>query len=381
MKLGIVANEFFSENLGPMGGFGWAARQVANTFRHHSHLGVTVVFLAAKSKNAGGLRCARVHDTTLLFSARGPNYHRTLLQQKLDLVLTIDYRPNYGRILNTLRSKPVIVWIRDPRPPAVQARIATLKFPNSSLENPKGINAIDCRSLSSLRARGRPLLFGTPAPTLIPFIAGAYGVDDADCVFLPNIVDMGVESVTKSDTPRVIFLGRLDPIKRPWLFVELARAFPQVEFLMLGKSHFDGVSSWSNQNLPANIKILGHVDGEEKRKLLTGSWVLVNTSIHESLATSFLEALACETPLLSCNNPEGIVSRFGVFINPCDGDGMSSLPTLVAELAQLLENHERRMRLGRDGRQWVERTHNVTTFLSAFDKLCKRAGLHRQSQN
>ena len=36
----------------------------------------------------------------------------------------------------------------------------------------------------------------------------------------------------------------LDPIKRPWLFAEIAKHFPDVEFLFLGQSHFRGEGAW-----------------------------------------------------------------------------------------------------------------------------------------
>ena len=49
--------------------------------------------------------------------------------------------------------------------------------------------------------------------------------------------------------------------------------------------------------MPPNVKLLGHLDGEQKFQFLSSAWVLVNTSIHEALATSFLDALVCETPL------------------------------------------------------------------------------------
>ena len=120
--------------------------------------------------------------------------------------------------------------------------------------------------------------------------------------------------VTKSEKPRVIFLARLDPIKRPWLFVELARFFPAVEFLMLGQPHFHGPGSWEAGDLPPNVKLLGHVEGTRKHQLVSSAWVLVNTSIHEGLPTSFLEALARETPLLSFTNQEDVVSRFGIYV-------------------------------------------------------------------
>jgi glycosyltransferase involved in cell wall biosynthesis len=146
---------------------------------------------------------------------------------------------------------------------------------------------------------------------------------------------------------------------------------------MLGQSHFHGPGSWSAVDLPSNAESLGHVEGPLKDKLVSSAWVLVNTSIHEALATSFLEALARETPLLSFTNREDVVSRFGIVVPWCGGDGMKGLGDLAAGLRRLLNDEGLRTGLGREGRRWVERTHNGAGFLHAFDSLCARAGIRR----
>jgi glycosyltransferase involved in cell wall biosynthesis len=193
--------------------------------------------------------------------------------------------------------------------------------------------------------------------------------------FLPNIIDLNPGEVSKSAHPRVVFLGRLDPIKRPWLFVKLAEQFPEVEFLFMGQSHFKGEGAWRPVDLPANVRLLGHVDGEEKLKTLASAWVLVNTSIHESLAVSFLEALACETPIISCQNPEDVVSRFGIYVGRWDGDGLDALPQFGEALKRLLQDTATRLRLGKEGRAWVTQTHSPAHFLSAYRALCASVGM------
>jgi len=192
---------------------------------------------------------------------------------------------------------------------------------------------------------------------------------------LPNPVVKRVGSVQKSEYPRVVFLARLDPPKRPWLFAELARMFPEVEFLMAGKLHYHGYGAWEPGELPPNVKLLGHIDGPEKARLLSSSWLLVSTSIHEGLAVSFLEALACETPILALTNPGGVVSNYGHFAGRYDGDGLDSLPSLAAGLDRLLSDACHRQRLGRSGREWVESTHSPERFLSSFRELCARVGV------
>jgi glycosyltransferase involved in cell wall biosynthesis len=378
MNLGIVADEFFSRDVGRMGGFGWAARQVAAFFDARRDLGVHVTFLAARPPGPGDP--ATVHDTPIVFCDPRNAHPGALAGCKPDLLLTMDLRTRYRTILDVFDRVPVLVWVRDPKPPAIHARISSLRLLDSS--QPQGIAPLNCRSLVQFVAArvraGVPVLFGTPAPSLACAVNSTYGGRNTECAFLPNIVDAIDEPVTKSDTPRVIFLGRLDPIKRPWLFVELARSFPAAEFLLLGQPHFHGPGSWAGSTLPPNVRLLGHVDGSLKHQLVSSAWALVNTSIHEALPTSFLEALARETPLLSFTNQEDVASRFGIVVPWCGGDGMQGLGSLEAGLRRLLDDTALRTTLGREGRRWVEETHNGERFLHAFDRLCARAGVDRR---
>jgi hypothetical protein len=86
------------------------------------------------------------------------------------------------------------------------------------------------------------------------------------------VIDYAAPLPGKSDGPRVVFLARLDPYKRPWLFVELARRFPGVGFLLLGRTHFSGLGSWTPEAVPPNLKVMGHLDGAEKLRLLASAW-------------------------------------------------------------------------------------------------------------
>jgi glycosyltransferase involved in cell wall biosynthesis len=377
MNIGIVATEFFDEELGRMGGFGWAARQVARTFNSNPQLGVTALFLAAAATGRDGGLATYSHGTLLILDPAAPQCQRTIRKHQLDLLLTIDYRPKYRDVLDLFNHAPTIVWVRDPRPPDLMASIATLRMPDDKFFSPCGIKEIDCSSLADLVAAGS-IRLASPAPSLNNLIERTYHLSNVECSFLPNIVDVSPRPARKHRNPRVIFLGRLDPIKRPWMFAELARSFPKIEFLMLGKSHFHGPGSWVPTGLPNNLQLLGHVDGKRKYELLSSAWVVINTSIHEALAISFLEALACQTPLLSCNNQEQIASRFGIFTGRFEGDGMAGLPRFAAGLRQLIEREDLRAELGQRGRRWVETTHNSAKFLAAFDAICAKLRLQRR---
>ena len=382
IKLGVVANEFFDLSIGRMGGFGWATRQVAKCFQD-PELGVEVVFLSREKMEIPPQEEILIHGCRLI--PRHPNlfeYCRRVWAENFDLLLSIDYRPNYSPLFRILPQTPILVWVRDPRTPEDVDKIATIRIPGQEDVKPKGLWTPDCTSLGRTVTTSqwlrRPVLFGTPASFLREKVLGTYGVKNAEVALLPNIIDIEPGEITKSEKPTVVFLARLDPYKRPWLFVELARHFPEVEFIFLGKAHFEGEGAWKPEGLPENVKLMGHIIGEEKIRLLSSAWVLVNTSIHEGLAVSFQESLKCETPILSSVNPEDVVSRFGIYVGRWDGSGMESIPKFVEGLTRLLEDHDFRTRLGKEGRQWVSQIHSKSHFLEVFQQLCTKAGVQYQ---
>jgi glycosyltransferase involved in cell wall biosynthesis len=281
-------------------------------------------------------------------------------------------------VLEARPDTPVIVWVRDPRTPTDIERIRTLEIPPRA-ERPLGVQAIDCRSLGAYveraAATGAGVVFASPAPTLArPRMAAAYGTELARVEFLPNPLGLVSGQVPRTERPTIVFLGRLDPIKRPWVFLELARRFPGADFVMLGQPHFAGAGAWLPANAPENVRLMGHVGRESKRRLLESAWMIVNTSIHESLPISFLEALHCGTPIVACQDPEHVTSRFGVFVGEWGGSGLDSLGAFADAVERLLDDHGLRARLGHEGREWVRRTHTREQFLATFARLADSIG-------
>jgi glycosyltransferase involved in cell wall biosynthesis len=376
--VGIVANEFFDPELGRMGGFGWAARTSAECLGARGDLGWRPILLAGRGGLADDKTATSTHGFPLIkFDDDSRRYRRALAQAHVSLFLTIDHRPNYVPVLEARPRTPVIVWVRDPRSPADVAKITTLEIP-SNTDPPLGIEPIDLRSLRTFgdvaESRLGRVTFASPAPTLASLKSSeTYGAPIAEVELLPNPLDVVPSDVAEHERPRVVFVGRLDPIKRPWLFVELARSFPHVEFLLLGQSHFTGAGSWQPSGLPANVRALGHVGEEKKTRTLRSAWMLVNTSIHESLPISFLEALHCGTPIVACQNPEDVTSRFGVYVGSWDGSGLDGLPAFIDGVERLLGDRDLRTKLGHEGREWARATHTRDEFVSTFARISEAA--------
>jgi len=114
----------------------------------------------------------------------------------------------------------------------------------------------------------------------------------------------------------------MDPQKRYWLFFELAKNFPEVEFVAVGKpnSLYEELYERIVERYRGlrNLKIAGFVSEEEKSEILSRSWILCLPSIREGLPIAFLEALAHKCTLLSSVNPDNLVKKYSYWTEEDD---------------------------------------------------------------
>jgi glycosyltransferase involved in cell wall biosynthesis len=143
-------------------------------------------------------------------------------------------------------------------------------------------------------------------------VARKYAVTPA---FLPTPVDVP-EMVRKASRPTACYVGRWDGRKRPERFFELARDFPDVQFVAVGSARDPARDSELRQTygrLP-NLEMPGFIDQfrtDALWRILERSWILVNTSPREGLPNTFLEGCAHRCAILSFVDPDGFASKFG----------------------------------------------------------------------
>ncbi|MCG8369878.1 MAG: glycosyltransferase family 4 protein [Proteobacteria bacterium] len=189
--------------------------------------------------------------------------------------------------------------------------------------------------------------------------------------FLPNIEDVPESVSEKSGRPTVCFVARLDRRKRPEMFLDLAREFPDVRFLMIGVAE-DAARQQRLEELARDIPNLeapGYVDkfdDEDFYGIYDGSWVFVNTASREAHPLTFFEAAGRGCAILSYVNPDDFASRFGYWA--ADED-------FARGLRELLDNDNWRER-GRLGHAYVREyyRHEVSakTHLDLYADLIGR---------
>jgi glycosyltransferase involved in cell wall biosynthesis len=380
IRTGIIANEFFDPTLGRLGGFGWAAGRASDVLNNRSDGRFEAIFLSGELNRANCSMSSSENTKLVLNSGKWYRDIVPLYREKIDVLLTIDYRPSYNAVISALPGVPVVVWVRDPRTPDDHTKILSLRIPGRENETPPGIFKVNTMLLSRY-ASGNPLLrrkvyLANKMPYMTTKNESVYGLPPSNLILPnPDIIDYQTQEENPGKSPRVVFIGRLDPIKRPWLFIELARHFPDIEFIMMGNNHFSGKRGWVPENVPINLKMTGHITGDEKLRLLASARVLVNTSIHEESPVSVFEALACNTPVLSYEDWGDIVKNYGISIGNEPGTGLEGIPRLIDGLSYLLKNPEIATGLGKAGRTYVQQAHNDTAFLNAFSKVCREAEL------
>ena len=171
--------------------------------------------------------------------------------------------------------------------------------------------------------------------------------------FLPTPFEFP-EKAQKASAPTVCYLARMDRRKRPELFLDLARQFPEVRFIAVGVSRdkaWDAALRKKYAHVP-NLEMTGFIDqftSNRVAEILAKSWIMVNTATREGLPNAFIEALASRCAILSSVNIDGLASRFG--FNPAKDNFAEGLEHLLKD--------DRWRILGVAGYEWSRKRFDI----------------------
>lgn len=385
IKVGLIIDEFFGGAGTAFGGYGFLARRYVAKYIPDKDITVDVLMGRSKLlrqvslwKNIWSItygsffaRRWRVDDVSLYLLPGIPFFASQWLKRKnYSTYLSIELTNNYVLETEPNKHKKLILWIQDPRPKYEWKEIATVKlFPESSYYNQAIYDTVHRWS-----KEGR-VKFITQGRFLNQKAFDLYRLPtDTPIQYLPNPVDIDykfdINKFKKKDN--IIFLGRIESVKRGWLFCEIAKRMPEYNFYILGQTFREkGKNSKimdEYKNIP-NLHFAGHVDGKVKEKYIKEAKILVNTSIHEALPVSFLEALAYGTLLVSNRNPEDLTSQFGVWVGDVLGDGFDKVDLYVNAIKSLMLNDKKRQKIAKKAIDYIKKVHNVDKFTVDLRKV------------
>jgi glycosyltransferase involved in cell wall biosynthesis len=157
------------------------------------------------------------------------------------------------------------------------------------------------------------------------------------------------------EIPLVGFVGRLDQVKGPHLFVEAAKrignALPQAHFIMAGDGPMKEELGKMAQGSP-RLHFVGH--RQDIPDVIAALDLLIIPSLNEGFNLAAVEAMASGTPVVATavgGLPE-VVGDGGVLVGPEDGTA------LAHEAIRLINSPDLRKKMGERGRERAEALFN-----------------------
>lgn len=185
---------------------------------------------------------------------------------------------------------------------------------------------------------------------------------------IKNISQMEKISELDKKSLTVLWVGAMAEVKQPELFVELAKKIPDIKFQMIGGPSNDLVLYEKMKKLSQkleNFHFLGVVPFNEINQYYNDACLLVNTSLFEGFPNAFIQSWINQNPVVSLNsNPDGIISKYGMGFYL-----KNDFEQLIKATKYLLKNKELREKMGKNGRNYVEKEHNASIIVSKYIKL------------
>ena len=122
---------------------------------------------------------------------------------------------------------------------------------------------------------------------------------------------------------------------------------------------------------------LGELHHHEIRDLMHGSDIFLNTSIHEGMSGSIMEAMAESLPVVATNN-HGNASlinnnKSGFLVDPEDRDKM------IDKIARLISDTDLRKKMGDNGRMMIEKDHSskneIDQHITLYKDVLEKVGV------
>lgn len=136
-----------------------------------------------------------------------------------------------------------------------------------------------------------------------------YRIDGA---VIPNFSGKPARTGDLAERKHVLWVGQIRRLKRPIMYVELAKALPEVSFLMIGGRDpnypelYQEVESAASK--VSNLSFLGFQSLEVTERIFDSCKVFVSTSNSEGFPNTFLQAMRRGIPIVSFVDPDNVIA-------------------------------------------------------------------------
>ena len=194
-----------------------------------------------------------------------------------------------GVVVKKITHKPLILTVHGSDINKLAKKGILSKFVKYSLSNADRIIAVGSGLRSTIEHK-----FNIP-PYKIIIIPTSVDLE----LFKPIDKEMVRHKLNLSDKKRILFVGNLEPVKNPLLFVELAKRLPKYDFVLVGGGSLKHKMIELKERFHlSNLKLAGSVKKVSIPLYMNASDLLILPSKSEGFGLVLVEAMACGLPVL-----------------------------------------------------------------------------------
>jgi glycosyltransferase involved in cell wall biosynthesis len=196
-------------------------------------------------------------------------------------------------------------------------------------------------------------------------MAGLEETTGVSAIVIPN--GQRLADLPQSSRDTILWVGRSAAIKKPDLFIELAKEIPDEKFTMIcqqamGDKNYDKLLA--KAKTAGNLEFIERVRFDEIDGYFQRAKVFVNTSDAEGFPNTFIQAGRCATPILSLNvNPDDFLDKYECGVS-CNG----RFDRFVDSLRFMLDEG-RYIEIGNKTRSYVEQNHDIKNIAEVYKSL------------
>lgn len=190
-------------------------------------------------------------------------------------------------------------------------------------------------------------------------------------VIISNFHPLPAHEIQKKHPVKILWVSNIKSIKRPEIFVEVAKHFEQfrnVKFCMIGGKQNKKLTTQLEEeiNKIKNLEYLGEKTLKEVNNLFCQAHIFINTSDSEGFPNTFIQAWMRRVPVVSLNvDPDNVLKNHGI------GFHSGNLEQLFKDTKRLIEDEELRETMGKRAQEYAFKHHslaNIENIVDLFDK-------------
>jgi len=288
------------------------------------------------------------------------------------------------------RENPSLIYTRSLKYLFLINIVAKLKRKPILFHLPSFINKDDLSFFKSIKffIKNKKKLFDYISIKTLKFVDLVLCVNKASQKFLKK--EMKINSTTiynmqpvpkppfiKSNPPLVVWVSNIKKIKRPELFIELAKRCKglNANFIMAGKS-MEGL--WGEDilkkiNKTSNLEYIGEINLQKANELFAKASIVVLTSKSEGFSNSCIQGWLRETPLVSLVDTDDILKKYRI------GFYSKNFEQMVNNIIYLIKNEDIRKEMGKKARQYAVQNHDIKKIGGKYLEIFETISVEKKS--